>query len=114
MSPLPAFSTLLRLAILVLAFAASPEGRAQNRFDSASRHLKYIYFPKAPQRKWTVGMGITTTTMPYEITEEIHYSIPALEVAVLRRLGNKVSLYGRGSLQGFQNLFSVGPRVSFP
>ncbi|GAB4091429.1 hypothetical protein GCM10028786_03550 [Flaviaesturariibacter terrae] len=105
----------MRLLLLLLAFATSPQIRAQAHFDSTVRHqLKFLYFPLAPQRNWTVGVGATATTMPYEITEELHYRIPALEVAALRRLGNKLSLYGRGSLQGFQNYFSVGPRLSFP
>jgi hypothetical protein len=82
--------------------------------DSAAvdAKLKYLYFPQAPLRPWTVGVGISATTMPYEITEELHYRIPALEVQALRRIGGDFSLFGRASLQGIQNYFSVGPRWS--
>ncbi|RYY87360.1 MAG: hypothetical protein EOO15_12095 [Chitinophagaceae bacterium] len=90
-------------------------GSSQPGSDSNTlRRLRFLYFPLSPKRAWTVGVGVTATTMPYEITEELHYQIPALEVSVLRRVGNRGALYGRASIQGFQNLISIGPRVSFP
>ena len=94
------------LLILFLAFTAN-SSRAQDTLPSDLRHL---YFPLHPQRPWTYAVGITATTMPYEITEELHYRIPALEFQALRSVGKNLSLHGRASVQGFQNYFSVGPR----
>ncbi|TCJ12617.1 hypothetical protein EPD60_15230 [Flaviaesturariibacter flavus] len=74
--------------------------------------LKFLYFPQAPARAWTVGVGVSATTMPYEITEELHYRIPALEVQALRKIGADFSLFGRASLQAVQNYVSLGPRWS--
>ncbi|RYD98313.1 MAG: hypothetical protein EOP50_05050 [Sphingobacteriales bacterium] len=76
--------------------------------------MRFIYFPAHPQRAWTMALGVTATTMPYEVTEELHYRIPALEISVLRRLPGNFSLYGRASVQGFQNYIAIGPRWSVP
>ncbi|RYY97575.1 MAG: hypothetical protein EOO11_10495, partial [Chitinophagaceae bacterium] len=103
----------LRLRGVFLLFlllpGLAPTLRAQ---DSLPPDLKYVYFPLAPQRPWTVAAGITATTMPYEITEELHYRIPALEVHALRRLGGGFALDARASIQVLQNYISLGPRYS--
>jgi hypothetical protein len=97
----------LTICLFFVAAAASAQDTA-----AVDRKLKFLYFPQAPTRAWTVGVGVSATTMPYEITEELHYRIPALEVQALRRIGAGFSLAGRASLQGIQNYFSLGPRWS--
>jgi hypothetical protein len=53
--------------------------------DTATHHLKGVFFPYPMDRPWKMSVGFTNTTMPYDITEEIHYRIPALDLHVLRR-----------------------------
>ncbi|GAA4323650.1 hypothetical protein [Flaviaesturariibacter amylovorans] len=109
MKPFPKHRASTRWLLLLLAALSGAQALAQ---DTLPHDLKYITFPLAPQRPWTVGVGITATTMPYEVTEEFHYQVPAVEVQALRRLGAGFSLQGRASLQVFQNYFSIGPRWS--
>lgn len=71
---------------------------------------KFIFFPYTPQKKWRTSIGFTATTMPYEITEEIHFRVPAGDFHVLRRLNDKIYLDGRVSFQFVQNLLTAGPR----
>src|SRR4051812_30979883 len=105
-SPPPA-----RHRVFLLLFAAlfcfGLQARSQN--DSSRHKLRFIYFPAHPQRAWTIALGVTATTMPYEVTEELHYRIPALEFSVLRRLPGNFSAFGRLSVQGFQNYVAIGP-----
>jgi len=70
---------------------------------------KFIYFPHPMKNKWATSIGITATTLPYDITEELHFRVPAGDLHVLRRLSDKVGLDGRVSFQFLQNLFTVGP-----
>jgi hypothetical protein len=73
-------------------------------------NLKFIYFPHPQVRKSTTSIGISATTMPYEITEELHYRIPALDVHTLRKINDHFHLEGRASIQGVQNLLMIGPK----
>jgi hypothetical protein len=102
-------SLTVRFLFLLCLFAGSTRAQDSTAVDAK---LKFLYFPQVPTRPWTVGVGISATTMPYEITEELHYRIPALEVQALRRINGSFSLAGRASLQGIQNYFSLGPRWS--
>lgn len=72
--------------------------------------LKYVYFPHPLTRNWTTSIGITATTMPYEITEELHYRVPALDVHTLKKINDHFLIDARGSLQVFQNLITIGPK----
>lgn len=72
-------------------------------------HEKFTYFPYPTQHKWTTSIGITATTMPYEITEELHYRIPAVDLHILRRLSPHWHADFRAGIQGIQNHFSIGP-----
>jgi hypothetical protein len=82
--------------------------------DVPIENQKRILFPYPMDRKWSSSIGFTVTTMPYEITEEVHFRVPAVDVHILRRLKNKWYLDGHLSLQGLQNLVSLGPRVAIP
>ena len=64
-------------------------------------------------RSWKASVGFTNTTMPYDITEEVHYRIPALDVHILKRLSPNFYTDIRGSIQILQNLFTIGPRWTY-
>ena len=63
-------------------------------------------------RPTKLSIGFTNTTMPYDITEEMHFRVPALDVNLLKRISPKLALSIHGSLQGIQNLITIGPRWS--
>jgi len=73
---------------------------------------KYTQFPHPLQRRSITSIGITATTMPYEITEELHYRIPAVDVHLLRRISRHWHADFRAGIQGLQNHFTVGPHWS--
>lgn len=77
-------------------------------------HQKYIYFPFPAQRGLTASIGLTGTTMPYEITEEIHYRIPAGDFHFIKKITKNLLLDGRADFQVIQNLFTLGPHLVFP
>lgn len=78
--------------------------------DSLNHHFKGVFFPYPMDRPAKFSIGFTNTTMPYDITEELHFRVPALDVHLLKRLSPKLAFDLRGSLQGFQNLITAGPR----
>lgn len=80
--------------------------------DSTAHHFKGVFFPYPMDKPSKFSIGFTNTTMPYDITEELHYRVPALDVHLVERLSPKLALDIRGSLQGFQNLITAGPRWS--
>jgi len=82
--------------------------------DVPVQQQKYMYFPYPIQTKWRSSVGFSATTMPYEITEEVHFRVPTGDVHVLRKLNDKFYLDGRLYVQGLQNLISVGPRWATP
>lgn len=71
---------------------------------------KRIYFPYPMDRNWQTSIGFTSTTMNQAITEEAHFRVPAGDLHVLRKLGNKLFLDARLQFQILQNLVSLGPR----
>lgn len=98
-----------KLAIVVAVFGYSQHVMAQ---EASIDQQKFIFFPHPTTYKWTTSIGLTATTMPYDITEEFHYRVPAVDLHVLRKVSNKVNLDGRLSLQVLQNLLTLGPRWS--
>jgi hypothetical protein len=80
--------------------------------DTAMRHFKGVFFPYPMDRAAKFSIGFTSTTMPYDVTEEAHFRIPALDVRLLKRISSKLALDTRASVQIFQNLFTAGPRWS--
>lgn len=80
--------------------------------DTAWRHLKGVFFPYPMDRGARWAIGFTSTTMPYDITEEAHFRIPALDFRLVKKVTPKLSLDLRASVQVFQNLFTAGPRWS--
>jgi hypothetical protein len=95
------------LCIVSCLLAYSKGTKAQ---DLPIDQQKFIYFPHPMSNKWTTSIGITATTMPYDITEELHYRIPAGDFHVIRKVGKKVNLDGRLTFQVLQNLATVGAR----
>lgn len=95
-------TTLLPLFVLLHCIASAQ--------DTATHHFKGVFFPYPMDRGWKASVGFTNTTMPYDITEEIHYRIPALDLHILRKLSPNFYADFRGSIQVLQNLFTLGPR----
>jgi hypothetical protein len=99
--------TPVTLCTIVCLCVFTPSAKAQ---DLPIDQQKFIYFPHPMNNKWTTSIGVTATTLPYDITEELHYRVPAGDLHVIRKVGNKVNLDGRLSLQVLQNLATVGAR----
>ncbi|MCW3078837.1 hypothetical protein [Segetibacter sp.] len=95
------------VCIIICLSAFSKSTAAQNL---PIEQQKFIYFPHPMSSKWTTSIGLTATTLPYDITEELHYRVPAGDFHVIRKVGNKVNLDGRLSIQLLQNLATVGAR----
>lgn len=75
---------------------------------------KRILFPHPMHQKWQVSVGVTTTAMPSDITEELRYRIPAGDVHILKNITGGFYLDGRMSVQFIQNLLTLGPRWAKP
>lgn len=71
---------------------------------------RYVYFPHPMHNKWSTSLGISATTLPYDITEELHYRIPAGDVHFLTKINKNIQLDSRFYIQILQNLVTVGPR----
>ena len=100
----------MKIKIVLIVFILSfLHGQAQ---DIPTPPQKFIYFPLPMDRKWTTSIGFTATTMPYEITEEIHYRIPAVDFHVLKKVTNGIAIDGRINFQAIQNLITLGPRIT--
>lgn len=80
--------------------------------DSSFNRLKGVYFPAPTERGSKFAVGFTSTTMPYEVTEELHFRVPAIDLRWVKRLSQKLSLDMHARVQVFQNLFTAGPRWS--
>jgi hypothetical protein len=96
----------LRISALVLLMSFFIKSEAQ---EIPIEQLKFVYFPHPLIRKSTTSIGVNATTMPYEITEELHYRLPALDMHHVQRLNKHFSLDARGNIQVVQNLFTLGP-----
>ena len=92
---------------LIACILFSEVGLAQ---DVPIEQQKFIFFPHPMSRNWTTSIGLTATTFPYDITEELHYRVPAGDLHVIRKVSNSINLDGRISFQLLQNLFTLGPR----
>jgi hypothetical protein len=73
---------------------------------------QFVLFPHPHHRNWTTSVGFTATTLPLDITEEVRFRIPAVDINVIRRLSRKWHTHTRFSLQGLQNYISIGPRFT--
>lgn len=71
---------------------------------------KFIFFPHPMTKNWSTSIGVTAVTLPYDITEELHYRVPAGDFHVIRKVSDKLNLDGRISFQVLQNLFTIGAR----
>lgn len=99
----------LALLCIVLFITAAIFGQ-----DSLMNGQKRIFFPYPMSKKWQTSIGVTSTTLPYEITEELHFRVPAGDFHVLRKLTNKTYLDARINFQVLQNLITLGPRWATP
>jgi hypothetical protein len=83
--------------------------------DTTSPRVPFVHFPY-PLKKGIhrATMGVTFTTTPRDITEEIQINVPGGDFLVLRGLTDKLALTGRLTFQFLQNNASVGLRYSFP
>jgi hypothetical protein len=73
---------------------------------------KFILFPHPMNSNWRVSIGFSSTTMPREITEEVHYRVPSGDLHVLKRISNHLSLDSRLYFQIVQNLLLIGPKLT--
>jgi hypothetical protein len=101
------------LKVLALIFVFSFTCIAHAQEDTAPKQ-KRIFFPCPMDKNWQASIGFTATTLPYEITEELHFRVPAGDFHVLRKLADKFYLDGRINFQVFQNLISTGIRWAKP
>jgi hypothetical protein len=71
---------------------------------------KRVYFPYPMDRNWQFSAGFIATTLVHEITEEVRFRVPALDLHAMRRVNDQWYLDGRINFQLLQNLVSLGPR----
>ncbi|CCH00724.1 hypothetical protein FAES_2715 [Fibrella aestuarina BUZ 2] len=83
--------------------------------DSTSPRVPFVHFP-FPLTKGIsrATLGVTFTTTPRDITEEVQLSVPAGDLVVLHGLTDNLALTGRFTFQFLQNNASAGLRYSFP
>lgn len=74
------------------------------------RPFKGVFFPGPVEKGTQFAIGFISTTMPYDVTEELHYRVPAIDLRWIKRLSQKLALDVHGSVQVFQNLLTIGPR----
>ncbi len=96
------------VCLIVFSICSFPEINSAQ--DLPIEQQKFIYFPHPMTKKWSTSVGVTATTLPYDITEELHYRIPSGDVHVIRKLSDHLNLDGRLSIQVLQNLLTVGAR----
>ena len=99
----------LFLCLLLLSAGVAAVGQ-----DVPIEGQKRIFFPHPMDRNWQTSIGFIATTLNRAITEESHFRVPALDVQVLRRLGNHLYLHGRANIQVLQNMVLLGPRWATP
>lgn len=97
----------LFLLTIILLAGLFQSGNAQ---EVPIDQLKFVYFPHPLVRKSTTSIGLTATTMPYEVTEELHYRIPALDIHNIRKINQNFYIDTRASIQAIQNMITIGPR----
>src|SRR5689334_4765052 len=54
--------------------------------QDSTRRLKGVFFPYPMEQSTRFAVGFTSTTMPYDVTEEIHYRVPAIDLHLVKRL----------------------------
>jgi hypothetical protein len=77
--------------------------------EDPMRARKRIFFPHPMQKQWQVSIGVVATTMAQEITEELRFRVPAIDLHILKKLGKKWYLDTRINSQIFQNQVTIGP-----
>lgn len=82
--------------------------------DTAVTRFKGVYFPAPTERGSKFSIGFTSTTMPYDVTEELHFRVPAIDIRWVKRLSQKLSVDVHAGVQVFQNLITIGPRLAIP
>jgi hypothetical protein len=100
----------MAISFLLLAFLHFYLPASLQAQDIPITGEKFIYFPHPPQRSWNTSVGLVATTMPYEVTEELHYRIPAIDVHTIKNIGKGFYADAHLSSQILQNMITVGPR----
>ncbi len=107
--------TRLVFTVAVIFFLCAAHGQdtmPPRKQNIPIENQKFIWFPYPLNAKSRTSIGITSTTMPNEITEEMHFRIPALDVHVMKKLSGKLDLRARLLAQVVQNMLIVGPKWS--
>jgi len=83
--------------------------------DSTSPKVPYVHFPY-PLARGTgrATLGVTLTTSPRDITEELQVNVPAGDLVALHGITNNLALTGRFTFQFLQNYAATGLRYSIP
>jgi hypothetical protein len=92
---------------LFLVFFTSLHCLSQD--EDPMRNRKRIFFPHPMQKQWQVSIGVIATTMAEEVTEELRFRVPAIDLHILKKLGKKWYLDTRINSQIFQNQITMGP-----
>jgi hypothetical protein len=82
--------------------------------DVSITKQKFVLFPHPHHRNWTTSIGFTATTLPLDITEEVRFRLPAVDINIIKKLSGKWYAHTRFNLQGIQNYISIGPRYTHP
>ena len=80
--------------------------------DSSMHHFKGVFFPYPMDRGSKFSVGFTNTTLPYDITNDVHFRVPALDLHWLKRITPALAMDIRANVQVLQNLFTAGPRLA--
>jgi hypothetical protein len=97
-------------AIILLTIPFFVNGQDYNE----AVHQSYLFFPYPMQeKKWHASLGVTFTTIPRVIAEEVQISVPAIDYHVLRKIAKGFYLDGRMNVQILQNHLSLGPRWTY-
>lgn len=98
-------SFLIVVTAVFFSFAASAQ-------DVPIDREKFILFPHPQTADTRIAIGFNGTVIPNEITEELHYRIPAAELRLVKKLSHHFSAEGAALLQVLQNMIMAGPRWS--
>jgi hypothetical protein len=75
---------------------------------------KFVFYPYASQKKFHCSFGMLFTTTHKDVTEEIQFRIPSIDVHATKKITKNIYLTGRVNAQILQNHFSAGFRWNLP
>jgi hypothetical protein len=77
-------------------------------FSKDMQNGKYVYFPGNDGADFNLSLGMLFTTTHRDITEEVQFRIPAIDVNARKRLTKNFSLTARLTSQILQNHLALG------